>query len=308
MDVNVVPSYRPLSALGNLAMLDVKHFTTKIPRREVFTGKTLFRNEPLAYREELARAHRRYTSRYAKEVAELDILIDALGPAGIIPDRIVPLSQRKAGTPDFELTFGNETVYCECTTAGDAPSMLWRFSVADLEIAANDMLEREPKLSKKLGSRFISFIPGLPLRSEDVPVAVDEIAALIASEDIDRYSSRYGVPVPTSFPLLSQAKTTAYTGKSERPMIAIQQPVSAFGGVPESVSEILFALRQKRAKCYEGYRPIWLVVGMTDVLRQLSTVVAKFDAVAPSLEPFERVFISSSRESFVVMPKGSAGT
>ena len=305
--MNVIPSYRPLSALGSLAMLDVKHFTTKVPRREAFKGKTLFRNEPLAYREELARAHRQYASRYAKEVAELDLLIDALAPPGIIPDRIVPLPQRKAATPDFELTFGNKTVYCECTTTGDSSSMLWRFSVADLEIAANDMLERQPKLSQRLGDRHISFIPGVPLPSEDVPAAVDEIAAFIASEEIDRYSSRYGVRVPPTYPLLFQAKTIAYTTKSEHPMIAIQQPVSAFGSVPEGVSDILFALQQKKAKVYEGYRPIWLVVGVTDVLQQLSNVVAQFEAVAPSLEPFERLFISTSRESFIVTSKDPSG-
>jgi hypothetical protein len=286
-------------------MLDVKHFTTKVPRKEAFSGKTLYRDEPFAYRTELARAHRRYTSRYAKEVAELNLLIDALAPAGMIPDKIVPLPQRKASTPDFELKFGDETVYCECTSAGDASSMLWRFSVADLEIAANDMLENHPELVEKLGNRYVAFIPSAPIRPDDILAAVEEIGAFIASEDMSYYGSRYGVRVPPAFPLLSRAETVAYTAISQRPMIAIQQPASAFGGVPEGVSEILRALQQKQEKRYEGFRPIWLVIGATDVVEHLSDVVSQFEAIRPSLEPFERVFISSSRESFIVTPKGS---
>jgi hypothetical protein len=286
-------------------MLDVKRFASKVRRQDAFAGKTLFRNEPFVYRAELAEAHRRYTSRYAKGVAELNLLIDALAPAGIIPDNISPVPHGKTPSPDFELTFGNERVFCECTSAGNAASMLWRFSVADLDAAANDMLEHRPELGDKLGSRYLALIPGTPIRPDDIPSAVDEIAAFISSEDIDRYTSRYGVRVPGAFRLLAGAQCVAYAAPSQEPMVLIQQPASAFGGEPEGVAEILSALRQKQEQRYEGFRPIWLVIGATDVVASLSGVVRQFEALQPPLTPFERIFISTSRESFVVSPKDS---
>src|SRR5947209_2198763 len=304
-DLNVHPFSNPKPVLGSIAMLDVKRFGSKVRREDAFSGKTRFRNEPFAYRAELAQAHRRYTSRYAKEVAELNFLIDALAPAGIIPDNISPVSHGKTPSPDFELTFGNERVFCECTSAGNAASMLWRFSVADLDVAANDMLEQHPELREKLGARYLALIPGTPIRPDDILSAVDEIAAFISSEDIDRYASRYGVRVPEAFRLLSGAQSVAYAAPSEEPMVLIQPPASAFGGEPEGVAEILSALRQKQEQRYDGFRPIWLVIGATDVIASLSGVIRQFEALQPVLAPFERVFIATFRESFMVSPKGS---
>jgi len=37
--------------------------------------------------------------------------------------------------------------------------MLWRFSVANLEIAANDMLGSRPGLSAKVGHRNLVYVP-----------------------------------------------------------------------------------------------------------------------------------------------------
>jgi hypothetical protein len=291
---------------GGSAVLNVKHFISKVPRREAFSGKTLYRDEPLVYRAELARAHRRYTSRYAKDVADLDLLIDALAPAGLIPTNVLPLPKRKPSTPDFELTFDKRTVYCAVASAGEAPSMLWRFSVAELEIAVNDMLDRRPDLAAKLGHRFLAFVPSSPIRSDDIPVTVDEIASFLAAENLETYGTRYGARIPEAFPLLSRADTVAYTARAERPLIAIQQPASAFGGAPVRVDEILRALQEKQQKRYEGFRPIWLVIGATDVLSPLAEVVKKFRAAQPRLDPFERVFISTSHESFMMAAKDAS--
>jgi hypothetical protein len=281
-------------------MLDVHHYLSKGPRVEAFPEKTLYRDEPFAYRAELARAHRRYTSKYAKAVVEINLLIDALAPAGLVPDSISPLPPRKSRTPDFELTFGDEKVYCECTTAGDASSMLWRFSVADLEIAANDLLQHNPDLTGKLGPRYLAFIPGSPIRPDDILRAVDEIGSFIASEDLAYYGSRYGLRVPEKYRLLSQSRAVAYTSRSKQPLIVIQQPASAFGGTPEGVAEILRALRQKQEYRYDGFRPIWLVIGASDVVMPLSDVVKQLRVLQPSLDPFQRVFVATSRESFVL--------
>jgi hypothetical protein len=287
--------------------LEVKHFVSTIPRHEAFSGKVRYRDELFEYRIELARAHRRYTSRYARELSEINLLIDALAPAGLIPEDILPLAHRKFPTPDFKLKFSDQTVYCECTSAGDSASMLWSLSVADLQIAANDMLHKDLSLAAKLGSRYLAFIPGTPIRPDDILATVDEIGTFIASENLDYYGSRYGLRVPSSFALLSKARAVAYTSRAETPLVLIQQPASAFGGAPEGLAELLRALYQKQNKRYDNFQPIWLVIGAADVLAPLDQVIGQFAAHDISLDPFERVFIATSRESFMISTNDLTG-
>jgi hypothetical protein len=243
----------------------------------------------------MAKAHRRYTSRYGRELAEINLLIDGLGPAGLVPDDFSPLSERRA--PDFVLHFGEQTVYCECTSAGDQSSILWRLSVADLQVAANDMLQRHPARIR-LDARYLAFIPGSPVRPDDILGTVNEIATFIAEEDLDHYSTRYGILVPPTFHLLSRAGTVAYVGQAQEPQIVIQQPASSFGGASEGVVDIVRALRRKRERSYEGYRPIWLILGATDIIAPLESVIRELVKLNLSLEPFESVFVATSRESF----------
>jgi hypothetical protein len=285
---------------GSIAMLNVRHYDAKVPREAAFSSATLYRDAPFAYRKQLKQAHERYTSRYAQEIADLNLLIDGLAPAGIVPDKVVPLQGGKTPTPDFELRLGAQTVYCECTIAGDQSSILWRFSVADLQAAVNDMLEAHDEISSAVGQRYVAFIPRIPVRPDDILAAVDEIAQFVTSEDLGAYGNRYGVRVPERYGVLAHTQTIAYTAPAEHPMILIQQPASAYGGDSEGFSEILNALRQKQVKRYDGFRPIWLVIGASDVIAPLGDIVRRIEEYQPSLEPFSRVFISTSRESFVI--------
>jgi len=282
-------------------MLLVERFASSVVREAAWSDKVTLNGEPFSYKMSFRAEN---SIRFAQTSVELNLLIDALTPTGDIPTNVETMTpKRSQPTPDFRLTFNKTSIYCECTVAGDPHSFTWQLIIGDWQNQLDTALRARPELFERLDGRYLAFIPTRVPKVEAIPALVSEIIHIIERGEMPTPGVLFGTRVTEQYSELNKLGTVINSNKSGMPLVFIQMPGMASGGPRESVDQLYRSIQRKAGKRYAKFEPIWLIVGASEILWPLDQVVDDLTKRLDTISPFERLYISTSRESFRIRPQ-----
>jgi hypothetical protein len=233
---------------------------------------------------------------FTQEYAELNMLIDAIVPIGVSPVDIARVAAAESPTPDFVIrSESGGTIFVECTRAGDREMMRTWDTVHLMEAALNEWLASNTVATRAMAGHFLTIVPERLPKAAYEKAFVDEIRRLVLNGD-PSLTARTFIPVPVQYKIMASCGTTMAVSASVVSGIFIQFPMIGPSSPNDSSKLLLERLECKQKNRYEGFRPLWLVIGAHDLRRPFRGPVDRLRRSVQSIAPFAAVIICNSEE------------
>ena len=223
--------------------------------------------------------------------AELRILAEAVLRAGDTIARIY--SQER---PDFRVTLASGLeAFVEVAEAVGAASARYHNTLFSLLRDLRDRIDSDNALGTAIKPYFVTFtLADVPAKIKRGAV-LDELSAFISDENLSTFDPMRLVAVSATYPCLAalacRVNVAEGTGRA-----FVTSTAHAFDprDLTKSALDILQDKRTK-AKDYSG-KPLWLVIGMTDLSGYPAISLRQMSEIAPGFAPFDRLIVLADRE------------
>ncbi|GAC1411343.1 MAG: hypothetical protein NVSMB64_21040 [Candidatus Velthaea sp.] len=233
-----------------------------------------------------------YETRYGKTEGELRALTLGLVTAGYGPTSVAV-----GDAPDGYVTFGDAAVYVEVAEVIDRESARYTNTMSDLNREVLDAINGDPVLASRVRGQHLEIRLGTCPSRADLRSAKRAILDLIRDGVITSLSERkmHRMESPT---ILAALGTWIYrvswphgsAGGSPH-IVHIQASAHSFDPCSiDGVARATLAVKRKKGRAYR-VKPLWLVLGVTDIRGVWADSIDLLSANCPSIEPYERVIV-----------------
>jgi hypothetical protein len=234
-----------------------------------------------AYR---VRGQSRHETRFALKTTEFEIAARALAKLGYRD-----LAFTAGEQPDWRIDVDGGTVVAEVSEIN--PSALFTNRIADLNVALRDAVDADSTLP--IAGHYLAFTFGARAFAHGQILNAAARRAVLAELLAYLAAGTFVTGRITGYQKLEAFDVMVHASAFQPAYVSLELPATSFS--PTGPLTDVFARVQRKindARNYDRTNPLWLFLGITDMLGVFTETVMQFGQTALASGPFERVIVS----------------